>query len=98
MGGGGVLLLYLTAFAAVPQLAAQGINLVFFLPVGICALAGHIKNGYVKWKTALISVVFGIPFVFLGSFIAKSIDKTLLRGAFALFLLFVGIKALFSKE
>ncbi len=97
VGGGGVLLLYLTAFAGTEQLPAQGINLVFFLPVAAAALFAHIKNGFVKWKTALLSVVFGIPSVFLGYFIAESIDKTLLRGAFALLLLFIGLKELFRK-
>ena len=32
VGGGSILLLYLTAFAGYDQLSAQGINLVFFLP------------------------------------------------------------------
>lgn len=98
VGGGGILLLYLTVFAGTEQLEAQGINLIFFLPVALASLWAHIKNGFIKWKTALISVIFGIPFVFLGSYIAKSIDKTLLRSAFALLLLFIGLKELLHKE
>ena len=34
LGGGFVLLIYLTAFANVPQMEAQLINLIFFLPIG----------------------------------------------------------------
>ncbi len=98
VGGGGILLLYLTAFAETEQLSAQGINLVFFLPTAAAALFMHLKNGFVKWKTALFSVAFGIPGVFLGSFIAGSIDKTLLRGAFAVLLLYIGLRELFKKE
>ena len=98
VGGGAVLLLYLTAFAGYDQLNAQGINLLFFLPCAITALVIHIKNGYVKWRSALVSILCGIPGVFLGSFIAGSIDGKLLRGAFALFLLALGIKGLFSKD
>lgn len=98
VGGGGVLLLYLTAFQNVPQLSAQGINLLFFLPVAASSLFMHIKNGFVKWKSAGISILFGIPGVFLGAYIAKSIDKDLLRGAFALLLLFIGLKELFGKR
>ena len=98
VGGGSVLLLYLTAFAGVEQLAAQGINLFFFLPVSFTALCGHIKNRFVKWKTAAVSAAFGIPGVLFGFYIAKSIDKTMLKWAFALFLLFVGTRELFKKR
>ena len=98
VGGGGVLLLYLTAFAGKEQLSAQGINLVFFLPTAAAALFLHFKNGFVKWKTALLAVLFGIPAVFLGFFIAKSIDESLLRLGFALLLLFIGLKELFRKS
>lgn len=98
VGGGGILLLYLTAFAGTDQLAAQGINLLFFLPTAAFALIMHIKNGFVKWKSTAAAVLFGIPGVFLGSYIAGSIDKNLLRGAFALLLLWIGLRELFKKE
>lgn len=98
VGGGGILLLYLTAFAGTEQLAAQGINLVFFITTAASALIMHIKNGFVKWKSAAVSVLFGIPGVFFGSYIAGSIDKTLLRGIFSLLLLAVGLRELFSKS
>lgn len=98
VGGGGILLLYLTSFTETNQLSAQGVNLLFFLPVSAAALFIHIKNGFVKWKTALFCVIPGIPGVLLGSFIAGSIDKTLLRGIFALFLLITGLRELFSKK
>lgn len=98
VGGGGILLLYLTAFAGVEQLSAQGINLLFFLPTAAAALFIHLKNGFVKWKTAFLASAFGIPGVFIGYFIAKNIDKTFLRVFFALFLLFVGLKEFFRKE
>lgn len=33
LGGGFILVIYLTIFAQMPQLAAQGVNLIFFLPI-----------------------------------------------------------------
>ena len=39
VGGGTLLLLYLTAFAGVEQHLAQGINLVYFLPAAAAALS-----------------------------------------------------------
>lgn len=98
VGGGSILLLYLTAFAGCDQLSAQGINLVFFLPTALCAIIIHLKNGYVKWRSALVSVLFGIPGVFLGSYLAGAVDRELLRTLFAVFLLFIGTRELFGKK
>lgn len=98
VGGGGILLLYLTAFEKSDQLFAQGINLIFFIPTAITAVFFHIKNGFIKWKTAAVAAIFGIPGVILGSFLAGNLDKTLLRGSFALLLLYIGLKELFRKN
>ena len=98
VGGGGILLLYLTAFTETSQLSAQGINLVFFLPVAAVSLFIHIKNGFVNWKAALFAAFCGIPGVLFGSYIANCIEKDLLRALFAVFLLVIGIRELLRKE
>ena len=98
VGGGSILLVYLTAFAGFEQIGAQGINLIFFLATSPVAIFGHIKNRFIKWKKAAFSVLFGIPGVYIGFYIANRIDKTLLKAAFALLLLFVGIRELVRKE
>ena len=38
LGGGGILIIYLTIFAGIEQATAQGINLVFFIPISIVAI------------------------------------------------------------
>lgn len=38
VGGGTLLLIYMTAFAGLPQDLAQGINLLYFLPAALTAL------------------------------------------------------------
>ena len=48
VGGGTLLLVYMTAFAGVEQRLAQGINLLYFLPAGLMALPAHVKNGYIE--------------------------------------------------
>ena len=35
VGGGMILIVYLTFFVGVPQLSAQGINLIYFIPIAI---------------------------------------------------------------
>ena len=48
VGGGTLLLVYMTTLAGLDQHLAQGINLLYFLPAGLTALPAHLKNGYVE--------------------------------------------------
>ena len=48
IGGGTLLLIYMTTFAGLDQHTAQGINLLYFIPTAITALPSHIKNGYLE--------------------------------------------------
>lgn len=96
-GGGGILLIYLTAYAGLEQISAQGINLVFFIPVAAVALAIHVKNKLVRWKIVLPCVILGLPGVFTGAWLAGYLGSDMLRKIFAVFLLVIGIRELFSK-
>lgn len=98
MGGGGVLLIYLTLFGGMGQLAAQGINLLFFIPIAAIALIIHSKNHLVRWKVALPCLLTGVPGVFLGSWLAGVFGDGVLQKLFALFLLFIGVRELLSKK
>ena len=44
IGGGTILMIYLTAFAAFPQKIAQSINLLYFIPTAAAALILHSKH------------------------------------------------------
>lgn len=97
MGGGGILLLYLSAFTDISQLKAQGINLIFFLPVGAVSVFFHIKNGFIRKKTALFTILTAVPGAVLGAWSSGLIDQSLLRKALALFLLFLGLKEIIES-
>lgn len=97
-GGGGILLIYLTAYAGLDQLSAQGINLVFFIPIAMAALLIHMKNKLVKWKIVLPCILLGLPGVFLGAWLANLLGSDILRKVFAVFLLVIGVRELLSKK
>lgn len=97
MGGGGILLIYLSAFTNTPQLKAQGINLIYFIPIAIVSLIFHIKNGFLKKKAALFMIISAVPSAVLGAFLSGSIDQNLLRKGLALFLLFLGLKEIITS-
>lgn len=95
LGGGGVLLLYLT-FVGTSQLAAQGINLVFILPVGLLGLWFHRKNGLVDLRLALPMILGGILGVAAGSLAAGMLSEELLGRLFGGLILIIGLRELWS--
>lgn len=97
-GGGFVLIIYLTAFAGVNQITAQGVNLLFFLPVALVSLLIHQKNRLIKWKVLLKLIPGGLLGIASGAFIAAHIDVSFLQKMFAGLLIFVGFKELFHKN
>lgn len=97
LGGGMVLIVYLTVFAGFSQLVAQGINLVFFIPIAIISLVLHTKNKLVEWKKAVSAVLWGTAAVIISAWLANRIEQSLLSKAFGIFLILMGMKELFFK-
>lgn len=98
MGGGAVLLIYLNLFTSIPQLNAQGINLLFFIPTAVFSLAVYIKNSQIKWKKVLPIAAFGLLGAVLGLLLTKIINDSLLTKLFGGFLVTLAIKEFFSKN
>lgn len=97
-GGGFVLIIYLTVFLNVDQITAQGVNLLFFLPVALASLIIHQKNRLIRWKLLLKLIPGGILGILLGTFIASAINVDFLQKLFAGLLIFVGFRELFHKK
>lgn len=98
VGGGTLLLVYLTAFAGVEQSLAQGINLLYFLPAAALALPSHVKNGYVDKTCLLPAIGAGLAAAVLGAFLATGLEENLLRPLFGLFLVVIGLREVFSPS
>ena len=97
VGGGTLLLVYMTAFAGLDQHLAQGINLLYFLPAGLMALPAHVKNGYIETPVLLPAIGAGLACAALAAWLATSLDVELLRKCFGGFLIVVGVLELFGQ-
>lgn len=97
VGGGTLLLVYMTAFAGVDQRLAQGINLIYFLPAGLMALPAHIKNGYIEKPVLLPAIGAGLACASLAAWAATAVDVSLLRKCFGGFLIAVGVMELLGR-
>lgn len=91
IGGGVVLIPVLTSFFNIGQKDAQFINLLYFVPVALCALIIHAKNKRLSWKTALYVSIGGAFGTVIGSSLAMGMSMGLLRRLFGFFLLAVGL-------
>ena len=98
VGGGTLLMVWMTAVAALDQKIAQGINLLYFLPTAACALFFHIKNRLICWKVVIPAAAVGCLAAAGTAWLATSIDTALLRRLFGVFLLIVGVTEVFKKR
>ena len=98
VGGGTLLLVYMTAFAGVEQHLAQGINLLYFLPAGLMALPANVKNGYIEKPALIPAIGAGLVCAVLSAWAATAIDVALLKKCFGAFLIVIGVMELFRKE
>lgn len=98
IGGGSLLMLYLTILAGVEQRTAAAINLLYFLACAPAALISHIKNGLIEKKAVLWCAGFGVLCAAGASFLAAYTDISLLRRGFGLLLLYIGFREIFTKQ
>ncbi len=97
-GGGSVLIIYLTIFTATPQSVAQGINLIFFLPIALLAIIIHSREKLIVWNIAIPIIIFGIIGALAGAYTSTIVNPVILRKLFGFFLLAIGIQQLFYKN
>ncbi|MCD8086545.1 MAG: sulfite exporter TauE/SafE family protein [Clostridiales bacterium] len=98
IGGGTLLLLYLTFLAGFSQQTAQGINLLYFLPTAGVSLPLHLKRGAIDRWAALTGGVWGCVAAVGGALLASVMEPGLLRKCFGVYLIATGCVTLFGAR
>ncbi len=98
LGGGSILLLYLTLIAGVEQSAAQGINLMFFLPCALASVIFSLRAGLIAKKQALIGIALGLPGAVIGCVLGGWLGGVWLRRLFGVYMLALGARELLRKK
>ena len=94
IGGGSLLLLWLTLAAGVSQETARVMNLMFFLPCALVATAFRWKQSKLPLPIALPAVLGGVLGAALGCLLGPQINADLLKKAFGVLFLLTGIREL----
>ena len=98
VGGGTLLLLVMTLFLGVDQRAAQGMNLLFFLPTAASALVCHARGGYLDKPTLKAAVPIAVAAALAGAWISNAVDVEVLRKPFGVYLLLSGVSLVWPQK
>lgn len=98
LGGGAVLIIYLNLFTDTKQLNAQGINLLFFIPIALVAVIIYAKKKQIKWKLILKIAFWGLLGAAVGLWLTDVLGGEITRKIFGGLLVIMGIRETFTKS
>ena len=97
VGGGSLLILWLTLIAHVPQELARNINLLFFLPTALISSLFRWKKGNLQILKILPAMLGGIVAAVLFTWLSRHISSEALKMPFGILLLVTGFRELFYR-
>lgn len=97
VGGGSLLILWLTMALQMEHSAARGINLLFFLPSAGIACLFRWRQGSLHFSKIFPAIVGGCLSAFLFSKVGMNLDLSVLKKLFGVLLLFTGVREVFYR-
>lgn len=97
VGGGSLLILWLTLVLGMDPQTARGINLMFFLPASILASVQHFKRGDLHLKPLHPAIAAGCLGAAVFSWVGTHLDLELLKKLFGGLLIVTGLRELFYR-
>ena len=92
IGGGSLLMLWLTLVLRIPQETARGMNLLFYVPGALIATILHFRKQKPEWKPLLAAIVGGCCAAVAGSVISMYMDTGFLRKIMGGLFILIGIR------
>ena len=93
-GGGSVLIIYLTSFLHMEQRQAQGINLVFFIPIAALSVIVYLKAKLINLKEILPVLLPALAGAVTGFILLSYVPAELAGKLFGAMLIVMGIAKL----
>lgn len=97
VGGGSLLILWLTLVLGMDHPQARLLNLLFFLPSALIASLFRWKQGKLDLKAVLPGILAGCAAAALGSWLSTQLELFWIRKLFGGLLLITGIRELLYK-
>ncbi len=97
VGGGSLLILWLTLVLGMEHAAARTVNLLFFLPSAVISCLFRWRQGKLNYKKVFPAVLAGAAAAALFSLISHHLDVHNLKKLFGALLLATGLKELLYR-
>ena len=97
VGGGSILILWLTIFAGIPQNDARAVNLLFFLAAASSVSIFRWKKGSLEIKTILPAVLCGCISAALFSWLGGNAPPAVIKKIFGCLLIITGVRELLYR-
>ncbi|MBR3972725.1 MAG: sulfite exporter TauE/SafE family protein [Oscillospiraceae bacterium] len=98
IGGGSLLILWLTMVLNTDPFTARSINLLFFIPSAVIACIFRMKQGKLNLHPILPAIIAGCIAAGIFSWISTILDVEILKKGFGIVLLAAGLRELFYKK
>lgn len=96
LGAGTVLIIYLTVFENMPQIEAQGINLLFSLPCAALSIIIYKRKKLIVKDNLALLIIFGIVGAVGGYLLLDRMKPELLSDIFAVALILLSVFQFFA--
>ena len=97
IGGGSLLVLWLTLVMGVDPFTSRGIVLLFFIPAAVISSLFRWKQGTLTLRSALPAMASGCGAAVLFSYVSTMVDPHVLDKFFGIILIGAGIRELLYK-
>lgn len=97
VGGGSLLILWLTLVLNWQYSAARSLNLLFFIPAALVSCLFRWKQGAVDIRKTLPAVIAGCIAAAITGFLGRNLDTEIIRKLFGGLLILTGLREVFYK-
>lgn len=98
IGGGSLLIIWLTVVLGTDPLVARSINLLFFIPSALVACGLRIRQGDLKVRPLLPAILAGCAAAAVFSWVSTILNVEVLKKLFGIVLLAAGLRELFYRR
>ena len=98
IGGGSLLIIWLTVVLGTDPLVARSINLLFFIPSALVACGLRMRQGDLKIRPLLPAILAGCAAAAVFSWVSTILNVEVLKKLFGIVLLAAGLRELFYRR
>lgn len=97
IGGGSLLMMWLTLIVGMEPFSARCINLLFFIPCAICSSIFRWRQGDLPIKKLIAPIIVGAIFAGVFSYFSAMLDTQALQKVFGGLLILTGLREIFYQ-